>query len=78
VVGGWRQSAASAKRALSFGAQTALARTDSDRPVQRSFMRWAVHPSGTKWIKDAQSATENLRIGVLIKVKEGFTYVLRN
>jgi hypothetical protein len=63
VVGGWRQSAASAKRALLFGAQTALARTDSGRPVQRSFMRWAVHHSGTKW---EESRAERYR-GVLLR-----------
>src|SRR6185437_3663434 len=40
-VEGWRVGAASAKHAPSFGTQTALARTDSERPVQRGFMRWA-------------------------------------
>ncbi len=47
--------AASAKHASSFGAQTALARTDSERPVQRA-LALGRHRSGAKWKKGARSA----------------------
>ncbi len=52
--------AASAKHAPSFGAQTALARTDSARPVQRGFMRWAATGAARSGHKARESATENL------------------